>query len=116
MSKNEIYELLEINAPGENSKLSDPSQNWITHLLIRVGLILGILGGIFILTEIVHYGSNDTLAILLGCILIFIIWLLFIVIETIVLQVKNKRILRNANLILIGFVFLLLLMVLSTFR
>ena len=102
MSKNQIYDLLEIHAPENDFKQSNSDENWIKHLLIRVFSIIGIIGGILILTELENFGTNDSLAILLGCVAIFFIWLLFIIVEAIVLQVRNKPLLRNVNLIIIG--------------
>lgn len=113
MSKNEIYDLLEINTP-ENDFRPEQYQNWGKHLLIRVFSIIGIIGGILILTEFKNYGMNDSIAILLGCVVIFALWLLFIIIETIVLQVKKKPVLRNVNLAIIGFVILSILLFIGT--
>jgi len=113
MSKNEIYDLLEINTP-ENDFRAEQYQNWGKHLLIRVFSIIIIIGGILILTELENFGINDNLAILLGCVVIFFIWFLFLCIEAIVLQVRKKPVLRNVNLTIIGFAILLVFLFIAT--
>lgn len=114
MSKNEIYDLLEINTPENDFQRFDASQNWGKHLLIRVFSIIGIIGGILIFTELENFGVNDSIAILLGCVAIFFIWFLFICIETIVLQVRKKTVLRNINLAIIGFTILVIFLFIGT--
>jgi len=114
MSKNEIYDLLEIYPPENDFKLIDRGQNVAKHLLIRVFSIILIIGTILIYTELENFGTNDTLGIWLGCAILFIIWLFFLAIEAIVLQVRKKYILRNVNLILIGFVLLLITLFIGT--
>lgn len=106
MSKNEIYDLLEIHPPENDFKSIDGNQNVAKHLLIRVFSVILIIGTILIYTELESFGSNDTLGIWLICALIFIIWFFFLVIEAIVLQVRKKHMLRNVNLIIIGFALL----------
>lgn len=114
MSKNEVYDLLEIHQPENDFKSINGSQNMAKHLLIRVFSVILIIGAILIYTELENFGSNDTLGIWLGCALIFIIWFFFLVIEAIVLQVRKKHLLRNVNLILIGFVLLLITLFIGT--
>lgn len=114
MSKNEIYDLLEINTPENDFQRFDASQNWGKHLLIRVFSIIGIIGCILIFTELENFGVNDSIAILLGCVAIFFIWFLFICIETIVLQVRKKPVLRNINLVIIGFTILVIFLFIGT--
>ena len=114
MSKKEIYDLLEINTPENDFQRFDVGQNWSRHLLIRVFSIIGIIGGILILTELENFGSNDSLAILLGCVAIFLIWFLFICIEAIVLQVRKKLVLRNINLAIISFAILVMFLFIGT--
>lgn len=104
MSTDEIYDLLEILPPENDLKLVDASQNVVKHLLIRVFAVILIIGAILIYTELENFGTNDTLGIWVGCAILFIIWFLFLLIEAIVLQVRKKNILRNANLVIIGFV------------
>lgn len=101
MSKREIYDLLEINDPEYEIISVGVSQNWVKHLFIRLLSVVIIVGGMLLLSEFGNYGSNDSLAILLGCVGIFIIWFLILIIEAIVLQVRKKHVLRNVNLILI---------------
>ena len=110
MSRNEIFDLLEINDPEDNFNPNEKGQNWVKHFLIRVISIVFIIGAIIIISEIQNLGMNDNLAILLGCILIFFIWLLFIIIEAIILQVRKKTILRNTNLAIIGLAIMLFLL------
>ncbi|WP_296144897.1 hypothetical protein [uncultured Flavobacterium sp.] len=114
MSKNEIYDLLEILPPENDFQRLDSSQNWGKHLLIRVFSIIIIIGSILILTEIENFGTNDNLAILLGCIALFFIWFIFICIEAIVLQIRKKPVLRNANLAIIGFAIFLIFLFIGT--
>jgi|GEM_PF-4100748 len=114
MSKNEIYNLLEIHSPTEEFQKTTNNQNAIKHLLIRVFSIIFIIGSIFILTELENFGTNDSLAILLLCAVLFLIWFVFLIIEAIVLQVRKKYILRNVNLILVGFIFVLILLFTGT--
>jgi len=114
MSKNEIYDLLEINTPENDFQRFDASQNWGKHLLIRVFSIIGIIGGILIFSELENFSVNDSIAILLGCVAIFFIWFLFICIETIVLQVRKKPVLRNVNLAIIGFTILVIFLFIGT--
>lgn len=114
MNNKEIYDLLEINAPENDFNSHENNQNWIKHLLIRVFSIITIIGGIFIFTELENFGNNDNLAILLGCIALFIIWFLFLCIEAIVLQARKKPILRNVNLAIIGFSLFLIFLFIAT--
>lgn len=114
MNKNEIYDLLEIHPPKNDFKLVDVSQNVVKHLLIRVFSVIFIIGAILIYTELEDFGNNDTLGIWLGCALIFIIWFFFLGIEAIVLQVRKKYILRNVNLIIIGFALLSIIFFIGT--
>lgn len=116
MSKNEIYNLLEIHAPEHDLGSVHPTQNALKHLLIRVFSIIFIIGGILLFSEIQNLGMNDGLAVLLGCAILFIIWFIFIVIEAIVLQVRKKPVLRNVNLIIIGFTIVCIMLFLGTIR
>ncbi len=115
MSKNEIYDLLEINTPENDFQRFDASQNWGKHLLIRVFSIIGIIGGILIFSELENFGVNDSIAILLGCVAIFFIWFLFYLHRNYCASSeKKKTVLRNINLAIIGFTILVIFLFIGT--
>lgn len=101
MSQKEIDELLEINSE-ENTTLLPSGQNVFKHIGIRIGIILFIIGSFFCYAEYGDLGTNDTLGLALAGAIVFLAWLLFLVIEALVLHFNKKPVLRNTNLIIVG--------------
>ena len=94
-----IYDLLEINTPEKESPqqlLDRPKQNIIKHLLLRIFCPIA-----FVLLICGYWeweGTNDALAFLLLIAVVFLVVMLFLLIEAIVLHTQKKYILRNTNL------------------
>lgn len=94
-----IYELLEINTPEKESPqqlLARPKQNIVIHLLLRIFCPV-----VFVFLVCGYWeweGTTDALAFLLLIAVVFLVVMLFLLIEAIVLHIQKKYILRNTNL------------------
>ncbi|KXH84489.1 hypothetical protein [Chryseobacterium kwangjuense] len=96
----ELRELFEIKQEAESKKTGQPaSQNVANHLLIRLGIIIA--GTIAFGVAISESKGWDGLGLLILMAAFHAVWLLFIIIETAILQSRNKFVLRNINLIFI---------------
>lgn len=96
----ELRELFEIKQEDENKKTGQPvRQNVAGHILIRLGFIIA--GTIFFGIIISNSKGWDGIGLLFLMIIFHAVWLLFIIIEAVILQSRNKLVLRNINLIFI---------------
>ncbi|WP_185288612.1 hypothetical protein [Chryseobacterium lactis] len=95
----ELRELFEIKQDDE--KNSRPvNQNILIHIFIRLGvIILGTIGFGIAASNASGWGA---LGYAFYMMIFHALWLLFLIIETIVLQSSEKYRLRNVNFILIG--------------
>ncbi|MET3037824.1 hypothetical protein ABXT08_17130 [Chryseobacterium sp. NRRL B-14859] len=95
----ELRELFEIKEDEE--KPNKPvSQNVGAHVVIRLAVIvLATIAFFFAMSQAQGWGA---LGIALYMVMFHALWLLFIIIETVVLQSNGKLKLRNVNLIFIG--------------
>lgn len=100
----ELRELFEIKQDDEKS--SHPiRQNVLIHVFIRLGvIILGTIGFGIAASNASGWGA---LGYAFYMMIFHALWLLFLIIETIVLQSSEKYKLRNANSILIGILLLI---------
>ncbi|KFF21819.1 hypothetical protein [Chryseobacterium sp. JM1] len=96
----ELRKLFEIKQEDEEKKISQPTdQNVKNHILIRLAvLITGTLGFAFLINGAEGWGA---VALVIFMAIFHGIWLLYIIIETMILQSKKKFILRNINLVFI---------------
>ena len=94
-----IYDLLEIDTPEKESPeqlLARPKQNIVKHLLLRIFCPV-----VFVFLVCGYWeweGTTDALAFLLLIAVVFLVVMLFLLIETIVLHIQKKYTLRNINL------------------
>ncbi|MDQ0781977.1 hypothetical protein [Chryseobacterium sp. W4I1] len=99
----ELRELFEIKQDDGKKKISKPDpgdQNVKKHITNRLAVF--ILGTIcFVIAINTGKGSWEEVAFLIFMAIFHAIWLLFIIIEAVVLQSKKKFALRNINLIFI---------------
>ncbi|WP_223607690.1 hypothetical protein [Chryseobacterium sp. OSA05B] len=96
----ELKELFEIKQEDKEKKVSQPTdQNVTNHILIRLAvMIIGTLGFGIAVNESQGW---EGLALLIFMAIFHGVWLLYIIIEAVILQNKKKFILRNINLIFI---------------
>lgn len=98
----ELRELFEIKQEDGNRKTSTPAdQNVKKHLTTRLAVF--ILGTICFIIAINAGGKGgwEEIAFLIFMALFHAAWLLFIIIEIVILQTRKKLILRNINLVFI---------------
>lgn len=100
----ELRELFEIRQDEEKS--SRPvRQNVLIHVFIRLGMIiLGTIGFGIAASKANGWGA---LGYAFYMMIFHALWILFLIIETIVLQSSEKYRLRNVNFILIGVLLLI---------
>ena len=92
----ELKELFEIKE-DEKILVSEEKQDTRKHILIRLGiLIAGTIGFIVI---ILNSNGWDVLGYLIFMFAFHAVWLVGILIETFILHINKKYILRNTNLI-----------------
>lgn len=99
----ELKELFEIKQDDVKKKISKPDpgdQNVKKHITNRLAVF--IFGTIcFVIAVNAGKGGWEAIAFLIFMAIFHAIWLLFIIIETVVLHNRKKFILRNINLIFI---------------
>ncbi|PWN71734.1 hypothetical protein C1631_003680 [Chryseobacterium phosphatilyticum] len=100
----ELRELFEIKQDGDKKALPS-NQNVTRHILIRLAVLIS--GTIVFSIAMTEAKGWDGLAYLIFMMIFHGLWFLFIIIETTVLQSKNKLKLRNINLIFAGSILLL---------
>ncbi|PIF30112.1 hypothetical protein CLU81_0514 [Flavobacterium sp. 9] len=76
------------------------NKNIVVHLVIRVAIFLVI--SVYLLSMQKKLYSHDKLFIFMELISFAVLWVFFLMIETIVLNRKKRRVLKNANLLLIS--------------
>ncbi|MCT2564230.1 hypothetical protein [Chryseobacterium herbae] len=98
----ELRELFEIKQEDKEKKVSQPTdQNIKNHILIRLAVvIIGTLGFVFLI-NINESQGWEVVALLIFMAIFHAIWLLYIIIEAMILQSKKEFILRNINLVFI---------------
>lgn len=96
----ELRELFEIKQEDEQKKTGPPAdQNAASHILIRLTvMIIGTLAFAIVINDAKGW---DGLALLILMAVFHAVWLLFIIVEAVILQNKKKFTLRNINLIFI---------------
>lgn len=100
----ELRELFEIKQDDKKSN-RPVNQNVLLHVFIRLGIvILGTIGFAIAMSQASGWGAYGYLFYML---IFHGLWLLFLIIETIVLQNNEKHKLRNVNFILIGILLLI---------
>lgn len=101
----ELRELFEIKQDDNKSSRPVVKQNVLIHVFIRLGvIILGTIGFGIAASNASGWGA---LGYAFYMMIFHALWLLFLIIETIVLQSSGKYKLRNANSILIGILLLI---------
>jgi hypothetical protein len=100
MSK-EINDLFEINDLLESNKKNKQEQNDILKVIIHLAIRIGLISLCFLVLYVYESNSNRINWGLPYIILfIFCTWLCLLLIEAIVLHIKGKKLIRNANLLL----------------
>lgn len=94
---NEIYDLLEINREENTSEAITKPENFTQHIFIHLGILFGLIGLCYYLTESGN-GSNDRILIAFIFAILFLVFFVVLIVETIYYQVKKKFKLRNAAL------------------
>ncbi|HHT8814723.1 conserved membrane hypothetical protein [Flavobacterium psychrophilum] len=98
MINNDINDLLEINP---EKRINQKNQNIVKHVLIRAGVAVLSLLIIVLYLDRCDLGMYGFLALfyIMGSFLL--LWMIFLLIEALILHNNNKPLLRNANLIMI---------------
>lgn len=94
----ELRELFEIKEEPEQRKPAQ--QNVILHVIIRLGILLA--GSLLFLVMMIQAKGWDGLGFLVYAMIFHFAWFVFLVIETLILESRNKSKLRNVNLIFIS--------------
>lgn len=96
----ELRELFEIKQEDKEKTVSQPTdQNVTNHILIRLAVLFtGTLGFSFLINGADGWGA---LAMVIFMAIFHAVWLLYIIIEAVILQSKKKLMLRNINLVFI---------------
>lgn len=100
----ELRELFEIKQNEENNK-QPVSQNVTNHIVIRLAVI--VFGSIIFLIAMSQAEGWGGLIFVFSMMIFHALWLLFIIIEAVILQGNGKFKLRNVNLIFTGTLLLL---------
>ncbi|EKT4502083.1 hypothetical protein AAIP31_001753 [Flavobacterium psychrophilum] len=98
MINNDINDLLEINP---EKRINQKNQNIVKHVLIRAGVAVLSLLIIALYLDRCDLGMYGFLALfyIMGSFLL--LWIIFLLIEALILHNNKKPLLRNANLIMI---------------
>ncbi|GAQ48388.1 hypothetical protein [Flavobacterium psychrophilum] len=98
MINNDINDLLEINP---EKRINQKNQNIVKHVLIRAGVAVLSLLIIVLYLDRCDLGMYGFLALfyIMGSFLL--LWIIFLLIEALILHNNKKPLLRNANLIMI---------------
>lgn len=98
MINNDINDLLEINP---EKRINQKNQNIVKHVLIRAGVAVLSLLIIVLYLDRCDLGMYGFLALfyIMGSFLL--LWMIFLLIEALILHNNKKPLLRNANLIMI---------------
>ncbi|WP_310554418.1 hypothetical protein [Flavobacterium sp.] len=99
MSK-EIDDLLEINSEQDTLETAIKPRNFIPYFSIHLGILVVLIGLPYYLIEISN-GSNDELLIAIVFAVLFLVFLVVLIVETIYYQVTKKFQLRNSALVTI---------------
>ncbi|MGC5743685.1 hypothetical protein [Chryseobacterium sp. NFX27] len=101
MMNNELRELFEIKEDDKIS-VSEKKQNILKHVLIRLAIFIAGTAGFT--AVIVSANGWDVLGYLIIMFAFHGVWFVGILIETFILHINGKYILRNANLIFLAVV------------
>ncbi|MDQ0064548.1 hypothetical protein [Chryseobacterium lathyri] len=102
---NELRELFEIKEDDHIIFVSEEKPNIAKHILIRLAIFIA--GTIGFAAVILSASGWDVLGYLIIMFAFHIIWFIGILIETFILHINKKYILRNANLIFLAVVLIL---------
>ena len=95
---NEIYDLLEINREENTSEAITKPENFAQHILIHLGILFGLIGLSYYLMKSKNGFNDEILIAFIFAILLFLVFFVVLIVETIYYQVKKKFELRNAAL------------------
>ncbi|MCT2406585.1 hypothetical protein NZD88_03325 [Chryseobacterium antibioticum] len=101
---NELRELFEIKE-DHKIKVSEEKPNIAKHILIRLAIFIA--GTIGFTAVIFSSGGWDVIGYLIIMFGFHVIWFVYILIETFILYINKKYILRNVNLIFSAVVLIL---------